>query len=131
MYTGYLLTDKTRNTLLAQFPPKYEKVVAHHITEQFGVGSEVPAPDMPTSVMVVGYIDSGDGVEGLLVAVNGSTNRKDGSKYHITWSLGPGRKPVETNKYVNDAVDVEPISITVEPKNFGAKLAALKEACIR
>lgn len=131
MYTGYLLTDKSRNMLLAKFPPKYEKVVAHHITEQFGVGPEVPAPEMPATVMVVGYIDSGDGVEGLLVAVNGSTHRKDGSKYHITWSLGPGRKAVETNKYVNDAVDVEPISIHVEPKNFGAKLAALKDATVK
>ena len=128
MYTGYLLTDQTRSKLLAQFPPKYERVVGHHITEKFGVGPEVPAPDMPSSVMVVGYIDSGDGVEGLLVAVNGSTNRKDGSKYHITWSLANGRKPVETNNYVNDAVDVEPIAIAVEPKNFGTKLAALKGA---
>lgn len=118
MYTGYLLTEKTRNTLLAQFPPKYAKVVAHHITEKFGVPSDAVPPAMPKTVKVVGYIDSGDGVEGLLVEVNGSIARPDGSKYHITWSLADGRKAVETNIYVDRAKSVTPIDIQVEPKTF-------------
>lgn len=118
MYTGYLLTEKTRNTLLAQFPAKYERVVAHHITEQFGVSSSHAPPEMPESVEVIGYIDSGDGVEGLLVEVNGTTVRPDGAKYHITWSLAEGRKPVETNIYVNRATRIDPIAIEVEPKTF-------------
>lgn len=118
MYTGYLLSEKSRSQLLAQFPPKYEKVVAHHITEQFGVPATATPPDMPKTVEVVGYIDSGDGVEGLLVEVNGSVKRPDGSKYHITWSLAPGRKAVETNIYVAKAQPIEPVSISVEPKTF-------------
>lgn len=118
MYTGYLLTEKTRNLLLAQFPPKYEKVVANHITESFGVPSNTAPPEMPESVAVIGYIDSGDGVEGLLAEVNGSTDRPDGSMYHITWSLGNGRKAVETNKYVFTAKTVGRTIIEVEPKTF-------------
>ena len=119
MYTGYQLSEKSRKKLLQLFPPKYDRIIAHHITEQFGTYKDDPAPEMPESVKVVGYIDSGDGVEGLLVAINGMTARQDGSKYHITWSLDGGRKPVETNNYVNDAVPVKPVSIEVEPKNFG------------
>ena len=118
MYTGYLLTEKTRNELLAQFPPKYENVVAHHITEQFGVAAMTRPPDMPDSVAVVGYIDSGDGVEGLLVEVDGSTLRHDGSRYHVTWSLSAGRKAFETNKYVNGATPVDAVPMEVEPKTF-------------
>lgn len=119
MYTGYQLSEASREKLLKEFPPKYDKIIAHHITEKFGTFKDDPAPEMPESVKVVGYIDSGDGVEGLLVAINGRTTRLDGSKYHITLSINNDRKPVETNNYVNDAVTVKPLSIDVEPKNFG------------
>lgn len=118
MYTGYLLTETSRSKLLKKFPPKYKKVVAHHITEQFGVSADTNPPKMPKSVQVVGYIDSGDGVEGLLVEVNGSTSRPDGSKYHITWSLDDGRKAVETNIYVDRAKSVDAFDVEVEPKTF-------------
>lgn len=118
MYTGYLLTEKTRNELLALFPPKYEKVVAHHITLTFGVPATTPPPEMPESVTVVGHIDSGDGVEGLLVEVNGTTFRPDGSRYHVTWSLAEGRKAFETNKHVYNATAVEAVPMEVEPKTF-------------
>ncbi len=118
MYTGYLLTEKTRKTLLAQFPATYSNVVAHHITEKFGVPGDTAPPAAPKSVAVVGYIDSGDGVEGLLVEINGSSDRPGGGKYHITWSLADGRKAVETNVYTNRAKPVAPIAIEVEPKTF-------------
>lgn len=32
-----------------------------------------------------------------MVAIGGSTDRPDGGTYHITWSLGPGRKARESN----------------------------------
>ena len=28
----------------------------------------------------------------MVVELDGTTDRPDGSTYHITWSLGPGRK---------------------------------------
>lgn len=118
MYTGYLLTEETRSKLLKAYPPKYANVVCHHITEHFPAKRSDPAPAMPNTIKVIGHIDSGDGVEGLLVAINGSSMRPDGSRYHITHSLADGRKPVETNKYVDDAIVGNPMDIIVEPKNF-------------
>lgn len=117
-YTAYLLTDESRNKLLDSFPPFYKKVIAHHITVKFGVPCDTPPPEMPNKIQVVGYINSGDGVEGLLVAIDGNTKRDDGSKYHITMSLNPDRKPVETNNYVDNAVKIHPIDIDVIPKTL-------------
>lgn len=118
MFTGYLLSESSRQRLLSSFPPRYERFIGEHITEQFGVSKDTPPPALPTEVKVVGHIDSGDGVEGLLVSVDGRTDRPDGSKYHITWSLSTNRKPAETNKYVDTATPVEPIAIDVTSKNF-------------
>jgi hypothetical protein len=118
MYTGYLLTETSRKLVLDKFPPKYDNVLCHHITEKFGVPSDSPPPALPGKVQIVGYIDSGDGVEGLLVSINGSTERPDGQKYHITLSLANGKKPVETNNYVDEAKKIAPFSVMVIPKTF-------------
>lgn len=119
MYTGYLLTEAARNQLLERFPPKYERVIAEHITHTFGVPTDSPPPDEAESLAVVGYVDDGEGVEGLLVEVNGSTSRPDGSKFHITWSLAQGRKAFETNNFVDTAeVFAESIRFDATPKTF-------------
>lgn len=121
MYTGYLLDESSREKLLELFPPKYPDVIAHHITEKFGVTKYTEAPEQPKSVKVVGYIDNEENVEGLLIEVNGTLVRESGSKYHITWSIdrSTGAKPVDTNKYVDDAVRLkQPIYINVTPKVF-------------
>ena len=119
MYTGYLLTEKSKTALMEMFPPLYPDVVAHHITETFGI-KDAPVPDKPDSVNVVGYIDNGKSVEGLLIEINGSTVRNSGNKYHITWSLDRKiAEPVDTNKYTDSAtmLDVK-IPIEVTPKYF-------------
>ena len=121
MYTGYLIDEKSRDKLLKIFPPKYPDVIAHHITEKFGVTKYAEEPEQPSSVKVIGYIDNGENIEGLLVEVNGTTTRKSGSKYHITWSIdkSTGAKPVDTNKYVDEAkILKKPIYINVTPKVF-------------
>lgn len=118
MFTGYELTSSAKNALIQAFPPKYERVICHHIIEKYGVSKKEPAPEMPENVEVIGYIDSGDGVEGFLVSINGSTKRPDGKDYHITHSISQDRKPVETNNYIANAVKINPIAIRVEPKNF-------------
>lgn len=118
MFTGYELTASTRSMLLEIFPPKYERVICHHITEAYGVPKDAEPPAMPEDVRVVGYIDSGDGVEGLLVALNGNVKRPDGNNYHITLSIANDRKPAETNKYTDQAKHVDPVPLKVQPKNF-------------
>jgi len=36
-------------------------------------------------------------VQALIIRIGGTTDRGDGSHYHITWSLGPGREAKESN----------------------------------
>lgn len=97
-YTAYVLDNDTRDALLQRFPPKYPSVVAHHITVQFGVNPTTAEVPPEADVKVVGYVDSGDGLEALVVSINGSTTRADNKTYHITWSLIPEKyKPVNSN----------------------------------
>lgn len=117
MFTGYKLSEESRNKLKRLYPPKYSKFIGHHITHTYGVDKNEKAPENPNTCKVVGYIDK-NGVEGFLVEINGSSLRNDGSKYHITWSIEDNRKPVDTNKYVNDATPIKPIDIDVISKNF-------------
>lgn len=88
-YTSYVLTPANRAALAARFPPKYDKFVGHHITYEFGAPENAEAPPTPKTIKVIGYIDSGDGIEALVVSVDGSTDRPDGRTFHITWSLQP------------------------------------------
>jgi len=37
-----------------------------------------------------------------VVELDGATDRPDGSTYHITWSLGPGREAIESNAVLRD-----------------------------
>jgi len=100
LYSAYVLTDESRKKLLSLFPVAYPaRVVAHHVTVQFG---NVSADDIPTGkdIKVVGTVDSGDGLQALVVSVDGEVDRQDGSVYHITWSLDNGYKPVDSNKII-------------------------------
>lgn len=121
MYTCYLLSDASRNSLLKLFPPKYQTVICHHITIQYPATKDTPLPEKPKTCQVVGYLDDGKGLECLVVAVDGETKRPwDGKVYHITHSLDSmlGYKPVDSNKLLAEHGyrDVEPIDIDVEPK---------------
>lgn len=118
LYSAYLLSQTGRKTLMDIFKPKYSRIVAHHVTVQFGNVTENSVPDA-ADIEVVGYIDSGDGLEALVVSVNGAVDRPDGSVYHITWSLQNGYKPVDSNKVIKKygyEYLVEPISIETIPQ---------------
>ena len=100
---GWILDDVSRKTLLAKFPPRYAEIVAHHVTlwsRKFGK----PVPARAT-FEVVGHADDGRGIEALVVAVNGTTDRPDGSTYHVTWSIDPqsGQKPKHSNDLIAEA----------------------------
>ena len=100
MYTAYVLDEQSRERLLAKFPPKYSKVIAHHITVEFGVDSNTPPPPN-AEIRVVGHADSGDGLEALVVSVDGEKQREDGKFYHITWSLEPDKyRPVDSGDLI-------------------------------
>lgn len=118
MYTAHVLDSKSRRELAKRFPPKYPELLGHHTTVKFGVPKDAPKP-RPAKVEVVGYADDGEGLEALVVAVDGKVNRPDGSLYHITWSLDRslGRKPVHSNKLVQSGYEpVDNIPITTTPE---------------
>lgn len=48
---------------------------------------------------VIGLANDGVGLEALVVAIDGSCDRPDGSVFHVTWSLeaDKGRKAAESN----------------------------------
>jgi hypothetical protein len=118
--TGWKLPREDRERLLHLFPPKYENVVADHVTLRTGATSSTPLPRKPDA-RIVGRADDGEGVECLVVELDGTTDRPDGSTYHITWSLGPGRKARESNDVLRDkrwdTLDAR-VPIQLEPARF-------------
>jgi hypothetical protein len=99
--TGWKLPEVERELLLRRFPPKYGKVIAHHVTLRIGATPDTPLPKKPESSRVIGRADDGS-LECLVVEMDGTFERPDGSTYHITWSLGPGRKARESNDLLRD-----------------------------
>lgn len=120
-YLGWELTDADRSRLLALFPPKYPDVVAHHVTERFGVPEDAPPPE-PASFVVVGVTEVPGRLQTLVVSVNGATARSDGETYHVTWSLdrATGAKPMDSKKAIKSHgySMVERTAFTAEPKTF-------------
>ena len=118
--TGWKLPDDARAALFARFPPKYDNLIADHVTLRIGATPETPLPRKPEA-RVVGYADDGHSLECLVVELDGTTDRPDGSTYHITWSLGTGRKARESNDVLRDKgwtnIDA-PIPIELEPARF-------------
>ena len=118
--TGWKLSRDDREVLLRRFPPKYENVVADDVTLRVGATPETPLPRKPEA-RVVGRADDGNSLECLVAELDGTTDRPDGSTYHITWSLGSGRKARESNDVLRDGgwdpIDA-PIPIELEPARF-------------
>ena len=63
--------------------------IADHVTLRVGATARTPLP-RKAEARIVGRADDGDSLECLVVELDGTTDRPDGSTYHITWSLGPG-----------------------------------------
>ena len=95
---GWKIDGEDRAALLDRFPPRYAKMDADHVT----FGREDEAPPMPdaAAATIIGRADDGAGVEALVVEVAGTSDRWDGSTYHITWSLSEGRRAVESNEVI-------------------------------
>jgi hypothetical protein len=60
----------------------------------------LPLPQAPHSARIIGRADDGNGVEAMVVALDGSSSRPDGGTWHVTWSLGEGRKAKESNDVI-------------------------------
>ncbi|GAA4259301.1 hypothetical protein GBZ26_13340 [Azospirillum formosense] len=118
-YVGWALPEAERARLLARFPARYAHTVAHHVTLAHGVRAGHPLPTERGGT-VLGLADDGEGVQALIVAIAGTTERPGGGNYHITWSLGPGRRAVESNAVIARLgwTPVEPVTVRLEPRFF-------------
>lgn len=118
---GWKLDRSERKELLRRFPPRYGDVIADHVTLQSSALGE-PLPE-PVEARIVGRADDDDSLECLVVTVDGTTHRPDGSTFHITWSLdkSKGRKAKESNDVLKErgwSAIGEAIPVTVEPARF-------------
>lgn len=120
-YSGWEIDEGSRADLMNLFRPQFPDVIAHHVTLSPGVKKGSDAPE-PADIRVVGYV-KGEGVEALVVEVNGTTERERGGHYHITWSIDreAGFLPVHSNNLIEEQgferiVSVIPIKTT--PKVF-------------
>ena len=98
---GWKLDPEQRPELLQQFPPRYANAVADHVTLRSKAAEDSPLPE-GTDAEIVGRADDGKGVEAMVVAIRGTTDRPDGSTYHITWSLEASRDAKESNDVIRD-----------------------------
>ena len=117
---GWKLDRMQRDELLDRFPAVYARPVADHVTLAIRASASAPLPE-ETAGEIVGRADDGDGVEAMVVAITGSTDRPGGGTYHITWSLGPGRAAKESNDVIAQ-LGWEPfghsIPVALEPARF-------------
>lgn len=112
-YEAFVLDDYTREVLLKRFPPKFDSVVAHHITNLFGVPKQDNRPfGQRFMFTVVGYACN-ERIEALVVSRDGGTHRPDGGTYHITLSLDKdqGARPVHSNDLIKQGYKrVDPVA---------------------
>ena len=119
---GWKLDRAERAQLLERFPPRYRDSDADHVTLATD-SRDRPLPRPVGEAAIVGHADDGDSLEAMVVAIDGSTDRPDGSTFHITWSLDKarGRRARESNDLLRDKgwkrVD-EPIPVTLTPARF-------------
>ena len=95
---GWSIDRADRQSLLQRIPPRYAETVADHVTH--GRADEAPPMPQVEHATVIGRADDGAGVEALVVELAGTSDRWDGSTYHVTWSLGPGREAKESNAVI-------------------------------
>lgn len=91
--------DALRTLMLAEFLTRYEAIASNHVTPGFGTDD---APSLPsaTNGEIVGKANDGVGVQALIVRIAGTTDRGDGSQFHITWSSGNGRTSKESKDVI-------------------------------
>lgn len=116
---GWKLDRGERTRLLERFPPRYAEPVADHVTLETTAQSKPLPPEVGAEI--IGHSDDGQGVEAMVVALNGSTRRPDGSTFHITWSLAKGRRAKESNDVIRECGWTrfdQPIPVTITPARF-------------
>lgn len=116
---GWNMDRFERAALLARFGPRYATPIADHVTLETEAGDKPLPPEVEAEIL--GRADDDAGVEAMVVAIDGTTDRPDGSTFHITWSLGPGRRAGESNDVIRERGWMQfdqPIPVTLAPARF-------------
>ncbi len=116
-YLAFEVPENARLALAKLLPPKYPDFIGHHITEQFGVPPSEQS--RVAKIKVVGHAEE-DGLEALVVEVDGELHRPDGKTYHITWSLdrSKGKKPAMSNALIQQGFETVPVYQFSAPLKF-------------
>ncbi|HUQ12878.1 MAG TPA: hypothetical protein VM055_01210 [Novosphingobium sp.] len=117
---GWKLDRGQRTELLKAFPPKFAAAVADHVTLKAKVADDTPLP-RALPARIVARADDGRGVEAMVVEIDGSSARPGGGTYHVTWSLGEGRRANESNDVLASRpwrrLDA-PVALALRPARF-------------
>ncbi|MES2095615.1 MAG: hypothetical protein V4459_02540 [Pseudomonadota bacterium] len=99
-FIGWKLDRRDRAALLKRFIPSWADVVADHVT--LAVGTEATPLPLAVDAKVVGIVSDGEGLEALIVEIDGKIERPDGKTFHITWSLdrSRGRRAFESSSII-------------------------------
>jgi hypothetical protein len=99
---GWKLDRAQRAELLKRFPPRYADTIADHVTLKTDAKSDPLSDEVEAAI--VGHADDRDSLECMVVTVDGTTDRPDGSTFHITWSLdkAKGREARESNDVLKE-----------------------------
>ena len=120
MTTAHLefpLSEHWRKALLLRFKPQYAEVRADHVTIALDKPDVMPSAER---VDIVGYANSGDGIEAMVVQVDGAATRPDGRPYHITWSFDPEKyRARDSVTLVTDFAKAGKIEIFAKPIVMG------------
>ncbi|ABP64191.1 hypothetical protein Saro_3949 (plasmid) [Novosphingobium aromaticivorans DSM 12444] len=117
---GWVISDDDLQTLKKKYPPTYAFLAVPHCTLELGSSRQSRLPP-PRKGVVFGKIDNLDGVEALLLSIDGETVRPDGAVLHITWSLGPGRRPRDSHEAIRTTAPLlseSPIEVHLIPSRF-------------
>jgi hypothetical protein len=130
-YLAFALSDESRAQILTMFPARFEKVICHHVTLDFNLTAQrlekfMDLIDPPPIVRAYGYA-KGNGVECLAVAIGDHVDRPDGSFYHVTLSLDPPHKPVESNELRDKVVGIRNMFRSVDSLKLEGEFVLLKK----
>ncbi len=116
--TGWKLDRAQRAQLLECLPPSWPDVIADHVTLAAHQPDRTDLPP-PAEGNIIGYVDDRDGLDALIVSVDGTTSRPDECTFHVTWSLDSerGRRPVQSNDVIaiRGWQTIAPIPIRLTP----------------
>lgn len=119
-YLAFVIDAASRARLLEAFPPKFAKVIAHHVTLVFPTSETEAAKarrmmlqlgGQEHDVEVIGHY-VGEHIEAAGVTFNGSKKRPNGGFYHVTLSLEPPAKPKDSNTLTNPTPLSHPFKLT-------------------